>query len=434
MTTKYTKRYVANIVIEAATPLKVGSSDVDMLQDSPVQKDWNELPMILGTSIAGVLRKEFDTAFANDVFGDEDAKKKANKGSRIIISNALLCDENMQVQEKLLTEKTPFLKLFENLPLREHTAITEKGVAKENSKFDEEVVYKGSRFKFRLEFIADENDRENWKQLLETLNSKIFRLGSGTTKGFGDMRVLRELSSYDVFDLDSDEYRSHSSSLNTSYNKAFDFAAREVQKHENYLLEIAPDDFFIFGSGFGDDDADATPVFESVIDYETKELSKQKILIPASSIKGALAHRALFHYNKIMGNTIEKENGAAVLHQVFGAAKDEENESKGKLLMSDCFMSDKADRKIFDHVGIDRFTGGAMDGVLFQEKTLHDERAYKIEILLEKDVEKEALKAFELALQDITTGMLPLGGMTTKGHGFFSGTLFKNGVKYEVTN
>ena len=435
MANKYTKRYIANIAIEAVTPLKVGSSDVDMLQDSPVQKDWNELPMILGTSIAGVLRKEFDTAFANDVFGDNNAKKKENKGSRIIISNALLCDENMQVQEKLLTQKTPFLKLFENLPLREHTAITDKGVAKENSKFDEEVVYKGSRFKFCLEFIANEDDEPKWIKLLDTINSKIFRLGSGTTKGFGDVKVLVQESSYELFDLNSDGYRSHSSSLNTSYKNPFDFAAKAIPNYDTYLLEITPDDFFIFGSGFGDDDADAIPVFESIIDYEKRDLSKEQILIPASSIKGALAHRALFHYNKLMGNTIEANNGVLSLHQIFGAAKDQENESKGKLLMSDCFMNNDAQTKVFDHVSIDRFTGGAIEGALFQEKTLHDKRVYTIEILLEKGIDNnEAIKAFESALQDITTGMLPLGGMTTKGHGYFSGTLLKNGDKYEVTN
>ncbi|MCI0501660.1 MAG: RAMP superfamily CRISPR-associated protein, partial [Epsilonproteobacteria bacterium] len=119
MENNYNKRYIANIVFEANTPLKVGSSDLDMLQDSPVQKDWNELPMILGTSIAGVLRKEFDTTFASDIFGDE-------KGSRVIISNALLCDEDMQVIEILNPNKNDFLKIFENLPQREHTKITEK--------------------------------------------------------------------------------------------------------------------------------------------------------------------------------------------------------------------------------------------------------------------------------------------------------------------
>jgi len=133
-------KHTAHITIQADTPLKVGSNNSDFLQDAPIQKDWNGLPMILGTSIAGVLRKDFqwDT---DDIFGKEN-------GSKIIISNALLLDEKGKVNEKLLLQKSPFLKIFDNLPLREHTAIDDKGVTKDGAKFDEEVVYKGTKFKF----------------------------------------------------------------------------------------------------------------------------------------------------------------------------------------------------------------------------------------------------------------------------------------------
>ena len=47
-------RFLAQITLQAKTPLKVGSGDSDFLSDAPVQKDFNALPMILGTSIAGV--------------------------------------------------------------------------------------------------------------------------------------------------------------------------------------------------------------------------------------------------------------------------------------------------------------------------------------------------------------------------------------------
>jgi CRISPR/Cas system CSM-associated protein Csm3 (group 7 of RAMP superfamily) len=425
MANNYNKRYIANIVFETKTPLKAGSSDLDMLQDAPVQKDWNELPMILGTSIAGVLRKEFDETFAKDIFGDE-------KGSRVIISNALLCDKDMQVIETLQPNKNDFLKIFDTLPVREHTAITQKGVAKDNSKFDEEVVYKGTRFKFRLELIADENDELNWNELIKSINSKIFRLGGGTTKGFGDIKILSELSSYDIFELKSKEYQAKSSSLNTIYSKAFPKDEKNDINFTLYNLKIKPDDFFIFGSGFGDDDADMTPVFEKVVDYKNVKLSEKQVLIPASSIKGALAHRTTYHFNKLGGNTIEAKNGVETIDAIFGHKKeladDKKTElgQKGKILISDCFKTfDEAKQtKTFDHVSIDRFTGGAIDGALFQEKTVAkngDSDWYEIEILLEKTIQGDELKAFENSLDDICSGMLSLGGATTKGHGIFNG-------------
>lgn len=433
-------RHIAHIVIEAQTPLKVGSNASDFLQDSPVQKDWNGLPMILGTSIAGVLRKDFK-GDKNKLFGDEDSNNKDAKGSEIIISNALLLYENQKVCEELLLEKSKLLQIFENLPIREHTAITEKGVARDNSKFDEEVVYKGTRFKFSIEMIED--DKKSFEAILNLLYKNSFRIGGGSTKGFGKIKVIEIKRA----SFTKNTYKNYSSSLNyvglaLPNNDDFLLGDTQPTDYTTYKLTIKPDDFFMFGSGFGDSDADATPVYERVIDYHNAKLKDKEILIPASSIKGALAHRSAFYYNKEMlkqkkDHTQVGENNEAV-KAIFGHKKelvnDKELGQKGKILISDCFKKIKdedaeAAEKTFDHVSIDRFTGGAIDGALFQEKTLADDREYEIEILLEKNITQEYIEAFELALKDICSGMLPLGGMTTKGHGVFSGELYRDGEK-----
>ena len=92
--------FIAHITFEAKTALKIGSKNADFLQDSPIQKDWNGLPMILGTSLTGVLRKEFENEceIAKNIFGTGDF------GSKTIISNALLLDENLEVNESLLLD------------------------------------------------------------------------------------------------------------------------------------------------------------------------------------------------------------------------------------------------------------------------------------------------------------------------------------------
>lgn len=420
----YDTRYVATVCIEATTPLKVGSSDLDMLQDAPVQKDWNDLPMIPGTSIAGVLRKHFDADFADAIFGDEQSRIADNKGSRLIVSNALLCDENMQVCESLMTGKSDFLRSFETLPIREHVRITEKGVADTDNagKYDEEVVYRGSRFKFRLEMLGTQEDARHWQRIVDVLHSASFRLGGGTTKGFGDVKVLPEQSSYGVMPLDSDAYRKSIASLNTRYDRPLQGDASH-SGYVRYTLEIVPEDFFMFGSGFGDDDADMTPVYESVADYESGTLSPKKILLPASSIKGALAHRSVYHYNRLNGHFIGDDNARTALPELFGEAKDDGGGEKGKVLIGDCFGAEAngAHEKVFDHVAIDRFTGGAIDGALFNEKTVSRRESYTIEILVDASVEKPYIEAFEAALEDVCNGMLPLGGATSKGHGVFTG-------------
>jgi len=405
-------RHIAHIIIEADTPLKVGSNASDFLQDSPIQKDWNGLPMILGTSISGVLRKDFkgDT---KDIFGEEC-------GSKVIISNALLLDENKKVEEGLLLEKSDFLQLFDNLPIREHTAINDKGVAKENSKFDEEIVYKGTRFKFAMEMLESQ---EAFDRLIKLLQSSSFRLGGGATKGFGKFKIL-EIVTTTI--NTPQELADYSSSLNSH---RVDLSITQSDTHNLYTLNIKPDDFFMFGSGFGDEEADQTPVYEQIIDYETKDLTHKQILIPASSIKGALAHRTTYYYNLNQKLYIGDQKAREIISELFGQAKNSKKEidgSRGKILFSDTFKINRDDTKVFDHVAIDRFTGGGIDGALFQEKTVAQQDEWRIEILLEKEIEEVYVDAFEKALDDICSGMLPLGGATTKGHGAFSGNWSKS--------
>ncbi len=435
-------RYIAHITIEAQTPLRVGCGNSDFFQDAPVQRDFNSLPMILGTSIAGVLRSLYSQD--KNIFGYQNGREDDGEGSKVIISNALLVDKDNRVNEGLLVEKNSFLKLFETLPIREHTAITHKGVARESSKFDQEVVYKGSRFRFAIEVI---DNKEAFDELIEILSNPLFRFGGKTTAGFGSFKV-HDIATLEIKNID--ELKSYSSSLNSLIDSATkaDKKLDSYDKYNKYTLKLKPDDFFIFGSGFGDEDADMTPVYEEEIDYNEHALSKRKILIPATSIKGAVSHRTAFYYNLKQKRYADKKEGFEKLEDIvgenneaikaiFGHKKElkEKNElgQKGNIYISDCFMEDKDSTKVFDHVSIDRFTGGAIEGALFQEKTIADDREYTLEIILNKNIDKEYIEVFENALTDICKGQLALGGLTTKGHGIFSGKLDKNGeVLYEI--
>ena len=452
------KRFLAHVIIEAKTPLKVGGGKNDLFLDAPVQRDWNGLPMILGTSVAGILRRAFEDNAgkdaANKIFGtkreekgrggngkeSKDENKQEDEdllGSRLIISNALLLvDKNNKVCEELLLQKSEFLRYFNILPIRDHVAIGANGAAKDAGKFDEEVVFKGTRFKFSLEF---DGSKKEFVEILNLLYDPMLRLGGGSSKGFGSLGILE--IKWGEFEPDR-----YSSSLNFSSDGFAKFMPESAkddnlkrQKFIRYELKISPDDFFMFGSGFGDKDADQTSVLESVIDYENKCLGKRKILIPASSVKGALSHRTAFHFNKINKQFGEKakvgsENEA--VREIFGYEKNKNDKgAKGKILISDCFLDyDEAkDTKVFEHVSIDRFTGGAIDSALFQEKAVAKRDEFIIEILLKNyvcgDKENEAfnnaLGAFEAALDDVVQGRLSLGGATTKGYGFFKGKVLK---------
>lgn len=436
--TKYKYRMVARVTLEAASPLAVGSGEKNIITDAPVTRDINGLPYIPGTSLVGIIRHSLEDDKAIDhLFGFQKGDK--GEGSKVIVSDALLVGSNGKVIDGLeQSEPDKFLKLFEVLPIRQHVRITEKGVGADHGKFDEQVVYKGTRFVFEMELLSETADEDNMHKLLGIISSPTFRIGSGTRNGFGSMKVVSmKYSSYDLTkENELDAYLKKSSSLSEAWNDAEEIKPKEMQGDSwiKYTLTLKPADFFLFSSGFGDEDADMIPVKESYIDWPEglPNMKEATSLVPATSIKGAIAHRMVYHWNRLMGKFVD--NGEAITSEqnpatiaIFGTTIDEDeiNPSRGHAIFSDVFLQTK-EPKILPHIKIDKFTGGVQDGALFQEKvSTSAQEEFSEEIYVEKDALADSTirKAFEQALQDICNGLLPLGGGTNRGHGIFTGSL-----------
>ena len=86
---------------------------------------------------------------------------------------------------------------------------------------------------------------------------------------------------------------------------------------------------------------------------------------------------------------------------------------------------------MFNHVSIDRFTGGAIDGALFSEKVIDGRDLELKTTIMVKDTGEEglndALECLERALKDIDLGTLTFGGGSGRGHGTFKCSIIKNG-------
>lgn len=442
-------RILAHIIFEADSALRFGCGDFDMLYDSPIQRDFNGLPLILGTSICGVIRTN-----AKEIFSQSDvenlfgfSKGREDSSSKIIFSNALLLNEKMQVSESLIPfrqlKESKFLSHFLHLPQRQHNAIGAQGVCKDGAKLDEEVIYKGTRFKCAMEMKCEnERDKEDFFKILSLFYSPYIRFGAGSTKGFGVIKALE--IRYEILQNPHDK----SSSLNQSLSQIFtpqDFVPKP--HFTRYTLTLTPENVFLFGSGFGDEDADSIAVSEKVVDYERGTLSEAKLLIPASSIKGAISQRTRFYINQHLGNCIDSTKSddldlrTAQIHAtLFGSTSDMEIASKGQILIRDIYLDydEKRDSQIFVHNSIDRFSASVIDGALFQEKATFAP-AFCIDIFVANAPRQSAqnsskdfalaTNAFEKALIDICNSALPLGAMSSKGHGFFSGEISKNGEK-----
>lgn len=438
-------RYCARVLVEARTPLRVGTGETGINIDELVATDCNGLPLLPGTSIAGVLRHQFkDSRTVKDLFGFQENIQ--GKGSRLIISNANFVGKQGEVIDGLanIDFLDDFYSKFKKMAVRDHAKINHKGVADKEKygKYDSQVVFKGCRFVFDIELIGSKQDKDIWRTIIKKLSSPLFRIGGGTRKGFGELEIVK--LDEKIYDLKSrsQEYLDRSAKLTLPDNGKTEKETSESTLE--YELTIEPDDFFLFAAGFGDNEADTIAKKEPVVKWEnnTPRFSEEKILIPATSVKGAISHRTAYHYNRLkkkFADKVEKiedytgENNIAV-KALFGYAKTSDNgKSKGErgnVIFSDLFV-EKYSEKIFNYNAIDRFTGGTIDGALFDEKVISTTQKIIFKTVVEKKAfdktEKEVQEAFECTLKDITTGMLPLGGSVMRGHGCFNGSVKKNG-------
>ncbi len=526
---KITHKYLARIVVETATPLAIGSGEKGSIVDRVIARDALGLPYIPGTTLAGVLRhslkQNLEDRVLNEIFGfqldvpkSDEQSVNIGQGSRITFSSAhLIGDDGKKVIEGIqnIDHSNEYYSLFKKLPKRDHVRITGKGTADtENSgKFDQELVHRGTRFCFSIELDGDDTDRDIWENLLSILHLPLFRIGSGTRKGFGSLKVIscktRIYNCTQSTDLLA--YLDQSASLNKPLQGATDFFSNStlISGWKHFQIDLQPFDFFLFGAGFGDEEVDNKPKTERYIDWSSgapELIESEWLLIPATSVKGAISHRVAFYYNQLCANYALQEkiivsppilNPKSVLNEssfevgsieqfddltklealenqiesqsfdtflnnsqhwkeyeheldqyktkqyqdlgtlpgvgedneavkcLFGFALKDDKGARGKVIFSDLYLELKTqDQKIFSHVAIDRFTGGSMDGALFQQKVATSE-GFKLDIYVDESafVDIKVKTAFDYSLKDLADGKLLLGGSATKGHGRFKGVV-----------
>lgn len=475
--TDYTHRYLARIVIEAETPLSIGSGEKDLVTDTLVATDSNGLPYIPATSIAGVVRSMMkslgaynngvsDKDIVGSLFGFQGSGKNRNKGkgSEIIFTEAKILDSHGHVMDGLCDMDTiasdSLLCHYATLPVRQHVRITNKGTAADKGLFSGQVVFAGSRFCFEIEMVSDGQNFTLFESVLTRLRDVSFRLGGGTRDGFGKIRVVdMRTVELDLMNKEAlNAYLAKSASLDSVFWKehghrteGLSTAPEASESIIHYRLELRPESFFQFGSGYSDDEADMTPVKAKKVEWTetdsevTGTLTDNLVLIPATSLKGALAHRVAFHWNRLSSryaddmkaDAFEKITGSQneAVRLLFGSEGDGHDMTRGNVIFSDIIQK-KAKDKIFNHLKIDRFTGGGIEGALFSEKAVYGEgECYTTEILVDKksllnicaksaDIEATSIiQTFEKAIDDLCQGMLPLGGGVNRGHGVFNGTL-----------
>lgn len=378
---------------------------------------------------------------------------------------------------------------------RDRVRIDSFGTADGDGKFDALHSPKGARFTFELDLgwgavrtpsnageindpgeteIAGDRDagEQAWDVLLSLLAHAATRFGSAVRSGLGTFCVHRIqetrfwLPNADTHgglmrkdgDLRLDAFLALGPGL--SDNKGF--ASRDpgcpddIAEALNYatitLEDFAPEDTWIVGGEDAaadrdtDKEIDISSLREPTITWDGKDgniqgsISLKDHVATAAGIKGALAHRTLWHLNRIKknwvgsGGTITKHPELAAL---FGdmkrnASEDQEQEdsSPGRLFFQDVYISGGSVEQVLVHNVSDRFTAGVRPGLLFNERPVHMGAATSPRILIDMSGNDESdpiscdvREAFHSALKDLENGWLQLGGGSGRGHGAFKATI-----------
>ncbi len=446
--------FLARVTIEAQTPMRVGTGCGSIAADVCVDRDVNGLPFVPATALKGLLRHALPTDVAERMMGGRRSDSDV-RGSWLSLSEARMVGSDGGVVDGMTGDIScdPFLRGFANVPIRQHVRLTHRGVAADKAKFDEEVVPRGVRFCFEMELRADELGQDDFLRLLGILRADTFRIGGGSRRGFGQVRVVDVGFCRLDFRVREDflAYASKSASMSGPWERYRPLPTDALADAAavRYELRLSPADFVFFSSGMGDERSDMSVVKEAFVRWDTEGRpewceAEDSVVIPAASVKGAVAHRVAFHHNvrsRVFADALRPDkveshvgkNNEAVL-SLFGGegeAGGAGGKRRGRVLFSDVVRRRVSARpKCFNHVRIDRFTGGVVGGALFADEPLYaagEQFSLHLTLLPGDEAAPDAETALEEALKDVCSGALPLGGGVNRGYGRFRGRLLKDG-------
>lgn len=478
--------WLLRATVEAKAPLAIGTGQGDDLRDALFASGHGGLPYLPGTSLAGVLSTRYRDA-VQAVAGAGDAQESSQsidaeveavfgaigqeaRASRLLVSIGLVHGADDRPVPVDAEPADDVLRACAAGVTRDHVLRDGYGVADGRGKFDESAVPVGARFTFELRLDAENADQAAADDeavvpaILGALHE--LRLGGKSRRGFGRLTVVRAHARR--FDLAKPGDRDAFIRLERDLSKVGagppagfdDVASRVAPNASDGALRLAvalrARDHWLIGGGQpvkaangahrgrNDRPRHALPWSEHVILWKGKpdgqrgEFSPTPVpILPGTSVKGALRHRTLYHLRREAGPGAHRDTEAA-LARLFGRTKSHGDggalgsERAGRVHIDDVVLDGSVWQKsgAFDHVSIDRYTGGAMPGLLYSEATLFEtpiplrieiapDRSHLVPAESGHDDDTALRRAFAWAVADLCAGRLPLGAKANAGHGTF---------------
>lgn len=436
--------------LKLLSPLLLGSGNND-LADIEVIKDSNGVPFIPGTSLAGVLKHYFEDNFQEQLCYDSECfwgihRKKTGNGrkeeyyqSTLICNNrncpyrrlCIYCQDSFQ-SAFICYDLFPLSPKNASVRIRDGVKIDPRSqTAEKSGKYDFELIEEGAEFDLFWELtLRGNNSKETYQKILSTLidalkNSKL-SIGAKTNSGFGKC----ELQDIHIIYFDFNNINDVLEWLRQEWQRSDYKGQGSGWKIDPYLIENKD---FSIDAKFAIKNSIIIRAYSEKANMpdSTSLTSAGKYVLPGTSIKGAIRHRALKILKTLnpKGNTAEEK-----IDCLFGiAGKKVESEEKRNSDESEKEIKSRvqvAETKIVNvepelqtRIKIDRFTGGTVKSALFESMPLWskgNDEALNVKIRIEKYEPWEAGLMMQV-LKDLWCGDLAIGGEKNVGRGVLKG-------------
>lgn len=400
--------YQINGSVQLTSPLLIGCgssehSDIDLLLDG------NGKPYIPGTSLAGVLRSSFVPATGEKEYDNYwGFGRDAGRQSRIV------CDD-MTVQQGSKFK----IVIRDGIKLDPQTALVE-----DQKKYDYQVLEPGARFVLNLElYWHDQSEKATAaalaRHIVDGFHAGTISCGAKTANGLG----LLQSGDLTAAEFDFGNGADSARWLLGKTGRQAQLPAAAPLKSSGSRLQISakfslPGALIVRSYPGDPKGADAVQL-----------QSNGRYVVPGSSLKGAVRTRA----RQILYTVLGEEQGRQFEEQLFGYVDEQtgaENDPrpvarKSRMRVRETVLAKEQFQEVMQHrVRIDRFTGGVIDGALFDSMPLYGSGNKQNELQLELEIagcsEAEA-GLLLLVLKDLWTGDLPLGGEKAVGRGVLHG-------------
>ncbi|SNX52844.1 RAMP superfamily CRISPR-associated protein [Thermoanaerobacterium sp. RBIITD] len=384
--------------IISKSPLYIGDDDRDILIDKEEGKAY--LP---ATSIVGSFRAYLKSIGEDYIklFGEQNIE------SSIYVKDAF-------------AEITKFER-------RNRVAIDDvAGSQEDKHKIDEKYLCKGLKFSLTFEIHSKEKHEsldEMIYKCLRALNKGIIRFGSNKSNGLGIFEVISVKNL--VFDLGEIDNL-------TKYLKNDFSGMKEIKDNIFNTVEDKAYITFIINGEFTTPLLIGAPKTFKTGDADRRNIkSGSEYIVPGSSFKGVLRSRV----EKIAKHFDSLDKAK----EMFGDTQDEEE----KHMLSRVFVNESIidnrnfeDKVHYIRIKIDRFAGGTRSTALTNDIPVKGETQFKVLYRKKNDdvFDNYAIGLITLALRDMGTENLPLGGGSNIGRGRFKARTMEIMIGDKVIN